>query len=266
MTSSELASIHALVVDVDGVLWQGRRNLPGVAAFFAFLRDHRIRFVIATNNAARPISEIVDRLGALGVPLSEDQVLTSAQATALYLPRVVPPGARVLVVGGEGLVEAVLRAGYELVDRDAEIVVAGYDPGLTYEKLKQATLAIRRGAKFVGTNADKTIPTDEGILPGAGAILAAIQAATDVAPIVIGKPERAMFDVAVDRLQSNRQETAMLGDRLDTDIEGAQAAGLRSILVLTGVSSRESLEHSKIQPEFVAENLETLRETWLRAY
>lgn len=264
MTTAQLSSIRALIIDVDGVLWHGRQNMPGVAEFFRFLREKDIRFVIATNNAARPVSEIVDRLALLGIPLREEQILTSAQAAALYLPHVASPGARVLVVGGEGLLEAVQLAGYKLVNHDAEIVVAGYDPGLTYDKLKLAALAIRAGARFIGTNADKTIPTDEGILPGAGAILAALQTATDVAPIVIGKPERAMFDIAVGKLQSERLNTAMLGDRLDTDIEGAQAAGLMSILVLTGVTTRELLSQSHIHPDFIAENLELLRENWLR--
>ncbi len=266
MTRPRLSSIRALIVDVDGVLWHGRVDMPGVSGFFAFLRQRHIPFVIATNNAARPVSEIVDRLSTLGVSLTSGQILTSAQAAALYLPRVVPPGARVLVVGGEGLVDAVRIAGYELVDHDPEVVVAGYDPDLTYQKLKRAAIAIRAGAKFIGTNADKTIPTDEGILPGAGSILAALQTATDVAPTVIGKPERAMFDIAVEMLGAERSQTAMLGDRLDTDIQGAQAAGLMTILVLTGIATSESLAQAKCQPDFVAENLDILRENWLRAY
>ena len=131
---------------------------------------------------------------------------------------------------------------------------------------RRDTLEIRRGAKFVGTNADKTLPSAEGDIPGAGAIIAAIQAATDVAPLVIGKPERAMFDIAVEKLGVTREAIAMLGDRLETDIEGAQRAGLRSILVMTGITTRESLAQSKVQPDFVFENLDALREAWLRAY
>jgi 4-nitrophenyl phosphatase len=137
---------------------------------------------------------------------------------------------------------------------------------VTYDKIKRAALEIRRGAKFVGTNADKTLPSAEGDIPGAGAIIAAIQTATDVAPLIIGKPERAMFDIAVEQLQAARETAAMLGDRLDTDIEGAQRAGLKSILVMTGVTTRESLAQSKVRPDFVFENLDVLREMWQRAY
>jgi len=266
MTALSLDSIRALIIDVDGVLWRGSLAMPGVPALFDFLSAHKIKFIIATNNAARPASEIIERMAAMGIRVNESQVLTSSEATALYLRRIVSRGARVLVVGGEGLTDAMTRAGYDLVTQDADVVVAGLDMSVTYDKIKRAALEIRRGAKFVGTNADKTLPSAEGDIPGAGAIIAAIQAATDVAPLIIGKPERAMFDIAVEQLQAARETVAMLGDRLDTDIEGAQRAGLKSILVMTGVTTRESLAQSKVRPDFVFENLDVLREMWQRAY
>jgi 4-nitrophenyl phosphatase len=183
----------------------------------------------------------------------------------LFLPRVAARGARVLLVGSEELAKELTSAGYQLVDQNTDVVVAGLDLALTYEKLKRAALEIRRGATFVGTNGDKTYPTDEGLIPGAGTILAALQAATDVAPIVVGKPERAMFDIAVEKMGVPREATTTLGDRLDTDVEGGQNAGLRSILVLTGVITREALVQSTIRPDFVFENLDALREAWRRA-
>ena len=261
---SKLGANRALVIDVDGVLWLGRQALPGVPAFFDFLRHHQISFVIATNNATRPASEVIDRLATIGVSIDESHVLTSAKATALFLPRVAPRSARVLLVGSEELAKELASAGYQLVDQNADVVVAGLDLALTYEKLKRAALEVRRGATFVGTNGDKTYPTDEGLIPGAGTILAALQAATDVAPIVVGKPERAMFDIALEKMGVPREATATLGDRLDTDIEGGQRAGLRSILVLTGVVTREALAQSTIRPDFVFENLDALREAWQR--
>jgi 4-nitrophenyl phosphatase len=263
MQTAQLASIRALVIDADGVLWHGRNPLPGVPAFFDFLRAHEIRFIIATNNSARPGSEIVERLAHFGVTITENQVLTSAEATALFLPRVIPRGGRVFLIGGEGLANELTRAGFQLVEENAVAVVVGLDTHLTYQKLKRATIEIRRGAKFIGSNADKTYPSDEGLVPGSGAIIAALETATDVAPSIIGKPERAMFDIAIEKLNAPREFVAMLGDRLDTDIEGAQRAGLHSILVLTGVATRESLEHSDIQPDMIAENLDALREMWL---
>lgn len=257
-----LASIRVLVIDADGVLWHGRQPLPGVPAFFDFLRARNIRFVIATNNSARPASEIVERLAHFGTAITDSQVLTSAEATALYLPHIAPRSSRVLVIGGEGITNELTRAGFNIVEKDAHVVVVGIDWTLTYDKLKRAALEIRRGAKFVGTNADKTFPTEEGLVPGTGSIIAALQTATDIAPIIIGKPERAMFNIALEKMGAARESAAVLGDRLDTDIEGAQRAGLKSILVLTGVTSRESLAQSPIQPDWVAENLDALREMW----
>jgi 4-nitrophenyl phosphatase len=202
------------------------------------------------------------------VELSADQVLTSAEATALFLPQITPPGSRVLVVGGDGVKSALAKAGYDVVDDEVDVqaVVVGIDWNLTYDKLKHATLAIRRGAQFVGTNGDKTNPGVEGIIPGAGAILAALQAATDVNPIVVGKPERAMLDIAIDTMHTTPASTAMLGDRLDTDIDGARRAGLKSILVLTGVTTKEQISKSSTHPDWVFDNLDSLRAEWARTY
>lgn len=261
-----LRDIRALIIDVDGVLWRGKQSLPGVPAFFDFLRAHEISFVIATNNSARPASDVLDRLKSMGVLIEEHQVLTSAEATALYLPRIAPEVKRVYVVGGEGLANALTKAGYQLVEENADAVIAGIDPTFTYDKLRRGTREIRRGARFIGSNGDKTIPIGDDIYPGAGAIIAALQAATDVAPVLIGKPERAMFDIAVEQMGATRETTAALGDRLDTDIEGAHNAGLKSILVMTGVTTREILATSPIQPDLVFENLDALREAWSRGY
>jgi HAD superfamily hydrolase (TIGR01457 family) len=259
----QLSNFRSLVIDIDGVLWKGQEALPGVPEFFDFLRRRAIPFIIASNNSARPASDIIERLALMNVRADPSEVLTSAEATAKYLPRLIRQGSRVYVVGGQGINDALRRAGFGLVDRNADAVVVGIDPDLTYEKLKRATFEIRRGAKFIGTNADKTYPTDEGIVPGAGAILAAIQTATDVVPIIIGKPERAMFDIAVEQMQADPATCAMLGDRLDTDIQGARNAGLLSILVMTGITTHDTLEQSQIKPDFIFENLDSLRAAWL---
>ena len=261
-----LKTIKALIIDIDGVLWHGKQPLPGVPEFFDFLRAHQISFIIATNNSARPASDVTNRLKRMGVSIDDSKILTSAEATALSLPRIAPNAKRVYVVGGEGLMTALERADYQIVDEDADAVIAGLDPTLTYEKLKIATREIRRGAKFIGSNSDKTFPLEDGVAPGAGAILAAIQTATDVAPIVIGKPERAMFDIAIEKMSAARESTAILGDRLDTDIEGGKRAGLKSILVMTGVTTREILASSSIKPDWIFDNLDALRENLARTY
>jgi 4-nitrophenyl phosphatase len=198
----------------------------------------------------------------MNVNLQFTEVLTSADATAIYLPHLVKKNARVYLVGGEGIANALERAGFVQVQENADAVVVGLDLALTYDKLKRATFEIQRGAKFIGTNGDHTYPTEEGIAPGSGAILAALQTASGVAPTIIGKPERPMFDIATEAMGVNPSQCAMVGDRLDTDIEGAQRAGLRSILVLTGVTSRELLAKSPIQPDFTYENLNTCRLDW----
>ena len=263
---AQLKNLRALVIDADGVLWRGSEPLPGVANFFDFLRSHKIDFIIATNNSARPATEVVGKMERMGVKLGVDAVLTSSQATALYLPRIAPNAKRIFVIGGEGITTALIEAGYELVEKDADAVVAGIDMALTYNKLSQATREIRRGAIFVGTNGDKTFPSEDGIIPGAGSILAALEAASGVSPTIVGKPERTMFDIAVEQMRATPQTTATLGDRLDTDIAGGQRAGLASILVMTGVTTPEVLDKSTIRPDFIFADLISLREAWQLCY
>ena len=171
--------------------------------------------------------------------------LTSSLATAAYLQHELKAGAAAYAVGQEGLREAMQEAGFVLLpdaSQPAEVVVAGVDFTLTYDKLKYATLHIQRGARFVGTNGDVTFPAEEGALPGAGSILAALQAATGVVPTIIGKPERLMFDIAVEKMGSDPIHTAMLGDRLETDILGGQRAGLKTILVTTGIDNETTIQ------------------------
>ncbi len=259
-----LRDIRSLVIDADGVLWHGRQDLPGVSAFFEFLYRRGIRYVVASNNSARPAADLLDRAARQGAQIDRSHVLTSADATALYLPRLVAPGGRVYLIGGEAISQALTKSGYLLVNENADAVVVGLDTSLTYEKLKRATLEIRRGASFVGTNADRTYPGTEGLIPGAGSILAALETATDVKPVIIGKPARAMFDLAIEKMGGQPATTAMLGDRLDTDIEGAQRAGLKTILVLTGVTSQETLAQSTIRPDWVFPNLPALIAAWER--
>lgn len=259
---THLHQIRALVIDADGVLWRGRQPLPGVAEFFDFLHARQIPYIIATNNSARPEADVVEKLARVGARIEESRVLTSSQATVLCLPRLAPHARRVLVVGGEWLGIVLTRAGYQIVEQDADAVIVGIDWNLTYDKLKRATREIRRGAKFIGTNADKTFPSEDGIVPGAGSILAALEAASETAPVVIGKPERTMFDIAVEKMGVAPELTATLGDRLETDIEGGHRAGLKSILVMTGVTTPELLAQSSIQPNWVFDDLVALRAAW----
>lgn len=261
----QLRDIRALVIDMDGVLWLGNVPLPGLVDFFDFLAEKSIPFVLATNNASKTPEEYMEKLAGFGVTVSKDRILTSSLATAAYLQRQLKPGATVYAVGQSGLKQAMRDAGFRLIEdasEPAEVVVAGVDFTLTYDKLKYATLLIRRGARFVGTNGDVTYPAEEGQLPGAGAILAAIQAATGQEPLLIGKPKPFMFEMAVDKMGSGPEQTATLGDRLETDILGGQLAGLRKILVTSGVDNEESIREKGITPDLIYSGIEELTRVW----
>jgi 4-nitrophenyl phosphatase len=252
---------------MDGVLWLDETPLPGLVPFFDFLYDQDISFILATNNASKTPTQYVQKLARFGVTVNSDHVLTSPLATAAYLKGELKAGAPVYVVGQEGIQEAMRQAGFVVLPdahQPAEAVVAGVDFTLTYDKLKYATLHIQRGARFVGTNGDLTFPGAEGVLPGAGAILAAIEAATGVKPITIGKPERLMFEIAVAKMGSDPTQTAMLGDRLETDILGGQRAGVKTILVTTGIDNEATTHEKGIYPEAIFSGLEALIAAWVR--
>jgi len=257
-----LREIRALLIDMDGVLWRGKTPLPGLGDFFSLLRERPIAFRLVTNNAGRTPAQYVERLAGMDVRVTPDEILTSGVATAQYLAATAP-GASVYVIGTEGLRQLLSSYGLRLSSGDrADFVVVGWDQELTFRKLADATILIRAGAKFIGTNPDVTWPDDQLLLPGNGATLAYLQASTSVAPLIIGKPERPMFDAALAALGADPAETAMLGDRIETDIVGAQDAGLRAILVLSGASSRADLEASPARPDWVFDDIQALTRAW----
>jgi 4-nitrophenyl phosphatase len=259
-----LTHIRCLIVDMDGVLYCESDPMPGLVEFFDFLRQRGIRFVLATNNSTRTPEQYVAKLAGMGVQIAPADLITSAQATAAYLREIAPPGAPVYAIGQDGLTAALQEAGFVLQDHSAGFVVAGMDMRLTYDKLKTATLLIRGGARFIGTNPDTTLPTPEGMAPGTGAILAAIETASGVAPTVVGKPAPTMFHQALARLGATPAEAAALGDRLETDVLAAQRAGLLSLLVLSGVTDRALLAESAVQPDLLFEDIADLCDNWAR--
>lgn len=257
-----LRSIKNFIIDVDGVLYRGQQPLAGAREFLDHLRRRGIPFILATNNSVRTPKQYVAKLGAMDIEVTEDHILTSGQATALYLTQVASPRAKVYVIGEEGLFSAVREQGFIVTDREVDFVVMGLDFELTYEKLKIATLAIRAGSSFIATNPDTTLPTEQGLIPGSGAILAALEAATGVSPLVIGKPQPILLRLAMEKLGITPDGTAIIGDRLETDILGGKEVGLTTILVLTGISDREELETSPYQPDLVFENIGRLCQAW----
>ncbi|MGR9046812.1 MAG: HAD-IIA family hydrolase [Gammaproteobacteria bacterium] len=265
-----LDNIRALIIDMDGVLWHGSQPLPGLPEFFQTLQERAIRYILATNNASLTPDQYVRKLDDMGVKVERHRILTSAMATALYLSEQTnPKDTRVFVIGEDGARQPLLDLGFTLTDlyevsshNKADIVVCGLDRKLTWDKLTTATMNIHAGARFVGTNADTTLPMELGLALGNGAVLAALQAATGVPPITIGKPEPIMYQQAMTLLGSDPAETVAIGDRLDTDILGAIRTGIRSLMVLTGVSTEADLMTSEHQPTWVLPDIQAVTDAF----
>jgi 4-nitrophenyl phosphatase len=262
MSSQIPPVIRNLIIDMDGVLWRGETAMPGLVQFFETLRAKKMNFVMATNNATKTAVMYGDKLARFGIPIDPSRILTVAEATAGYLRERYPPGTAVYVVGAKGLHDAHLAQGFRIISPEqvrngatADVVVGGLHFDFTYESLAMGALLVKRGAQFVATNLDSTYPTELGPLPGGGAILSVIITATDVQPIAIGKPGPILFQEALRRLGSTDENTAMIGDRLTTDIAGGNAAGLYTILVLTGVSTRSDVTTGDIQPDAICQDI-----------
>lgn len=262
---TELAGIRNLLIDMDGVLYRGQTGLAGAPELIEFLDEHDIRYLLVTNNSTLSPAQFVERLARMGIMVREEHVMTSGVATAAYLATLAPPGTRVNVVGEGALIDELEKRGFVLAGREAEYVVAGWDKGINFEKLVTATLAVRDGATFIGTNPDKTYPLEKDIIPGAGSILAALIAATDVDPIVVGKPEPIIIEQSMQVLGARPEETAILGDRLETDILGGYRAGIATIMVLTGISSAEEARAYEVPPDYLYDDLPTMLAAWRKA-
>lgn len=265
-TTDTLGSIRNAIIDMDGVLYRGNTPIEGAREFIDFLRRSGISFLLLTNNSSRTVKQYVAKLGGMGITVRERDILTCAEAAGAYLEQIAPPGSRVYAVGEDGIRFALESRGFVLSDdANAAYVVAGIDRQFTYAKLATAVLAIRAGAAFIGTNPDRTYPTEVGLMPGAGAVLAAIEVASDVAPLIIGKPESAIFDLALTRLKATPETTAMLGDRLETDILGGNRLGMVTILLMSGVTDADQLAASSLVPDMVFDHIGALCHAWREA-
>ncbi|MDI7276401.1 MAG: HAD-IIA family hydrolase [Anaerolineae bacterium] len=260
-----LRDLQALIIDMDGVLYRGDTAVPGAREFVAWLTGRSFPFVLVTNNSTLDAWAYEKRLAAMGIGVPASSILTSSVATADYVARNYGPASRVLMVGESGLESALRERGLVISGHDPDVVVVGLDRQFTYDRLRQAALAIRAGAAFVATNPDRTLPTEAGEVPGAGAIVAALVAATDVVPVVIGKPEPPMLEMALARLGQARERTGVLGDRLETDILGGQRLGLPTILVLSGVTRQAPGPDCEVCPTWVYESVRELLAGWRAA-
>jgi HAD superfamily hydrolase (TIGR01457 family) len=261
---SGLRDVRGVLFDMDGVIYVGTRPLPGVQQAIDYLASTNRRFLFVTNNASKTPEQFVERLAEMDIHVEPEQVLGSAEATACWLREQVAhhgwQKGPVIVMGQDGLKVALQKNGFELTtDPQAAIyAVAGINFKLTYEELANVTLAIRNGAKYIGTNSDVTYPSERGPLPGAGAILALLTTATGQQPLVIGKPNRGMYEQAMARLNVTAAQTLMVGDRYDTDISGAIPLGLWTAGVLTGISTRADFEQAESPPDLIADDLPQL--------
>ncbi|PSL03526.1 HAD superfamily hydrolase (TIGR01450 family) [Haloactinopolyspora alba] len=251
------------LLDLDGVVYVGERAVPHAAEALVAARDDGMRLAFVTNNASRPAETVAAHLSDIGVAAAPEEVVTSAQAAARVLAERLSAGARVLVVGGEGLEVALRERGLEPVgsaDDGPEAVAQGFSPDIGWRALAEGTYAVASGALWVATNVDATIPTTRGRAPGNGTLVSAVGRASGREPVVAGKPEPPMHREAI--LRTGARRPLVVGDRLDTDIEGAERAGVDSLLVLTGVTDPVELVLSPagLRPTYLGADLRALHE------
>jgi 4-nitrophenyl phosphatase len=256
------SNIKALILDMDGVIWKADAPIGDLAATFQRIRERGLKYVFATNNSTKTSEQYVDRLNEFGVEVEPWQVVTSSQAAARAMAQTLPQGTKALVIGEDGLRIPIEQEGFEMVSLEnasaANVVVMGMDRSVSFEKLSEAALLVRKGIPFYATNMDKTFPTPRGQIPGAGAWISVITTATNVEPIVAGKPFPFLMDLSLEKLGTKKEETLVVGDRLETDIAAGQAVGCPTALVLSGVSTREQAANWNPTPDVIAADLNEL--------
>lgn len=253
---------RAWIFDMDGVLYVGTNVLPGTNELLDALTLRERQVMMATNNSMSTPAAYERKLAGMGMHVPAEAVITSALATRDYLLRTLSPDSGIFVIGMPALREQLFDGTpfhpVQFGEEDPAALVVGLDINFTYDKLKQGMQALQNGALFIATNADTTLPTENGLVPGAGSIVAALAAASGRKPIVIGKPETPMLEDAMMRMGVSPSETVMIGDRLDTDILAGYRAGTNTVLVLTGVSTRDDLIMADALPDLIVSDLPSL--------
>jgi NagD protein len=249
--------IHSWLMDMDGVLVHEEQAIPGADRFIAALRDREIPFLVLTNNSIYTRRDLAARLRASGLDIPEESIWTSALATAKFLEDQ-RPGGSAFVIGEAGLTTALHQSGYTLTERDPDYVVLGETRTYSFERITQAIRLIESGARFIATNPDATGPSPDGSMPATGAVAALITRATNRDPYYVGKPNPLMMRSALNAIDAHSETTAMIGDRMDTDVVSGLEAGLETVLVLTGVSTRESADLYPFRPSRILDSVADL--------
>jgi NagD protein len=251
--------VKSWLMDMDGVLVHEEEAIPGADRFIAALRSREIPFLVLTNNSIYTRRDLAARLRTSGLDIPEESIWTSALATARVLEDQ-RPGGSAFVIGEAGLTTALHQAGYTLTERDPDYVVLGETRTYSFERITQAIRLIENGARFIATNPDATGPSPDGSLPATGAVAALITRATNRDPYYVGKPNPLMMRSALNAIDAHSETTAMIGDRMDTDVVSGLEAGLETLLVLTGVSTRESAELYPFRPSRILDSVAELAE------
>jgi len=254
--------IKALIIDMDGVVWRSDTPIGDLASIFKRVGERGLKFVFATNNSTKTSEQYAERLAQFGVEVAPWQVVTSSQGAAHAVAQKFPRGTKVFMIGEDGIREPLEEKGFKIVSVEnvtqAQVVVMGIDREINFQKISEATLLVRSGIPFYVTNMDRTFPTPRGEIPGSGAWVSIITTATDVQPIVAGKPFPFLMELSLEKLGAKREETLVVGDRLETDIAAGQAVGCPCALVLSGVSTREQAEMWTPKIDLIADDLSTL--------
>ncbi len=256
------ANIKNLILDMDGVLWKDSLQIGNLSKIFSKIQDSGFGIIMATNNSTQTPDQFTAKLKDFGVTIEPWQVVTSSQAVVELMLDALPPGAPVFAIGEKGLQDAILSAGFKLSTVDqaekAEALVMGIDREINFRKVMEGTLLVRGGKPFFATNTDLTFPTPRGLIPGAGSWISVIVSATNVEPINAGKPAPYLFELGMKRLHASRENTLVVGDRLETDIAGGQAIGCMTALILSGVSSLAQAQAWRPRVDVIARDLAEL--------
>lgn len=250
-----LSTVRGFLLDMDGTFYLSDRLLEGALPFIDLLRAQKKTFLFLTNNSSKHRRQYAEKISRLGLAIPEEAVLTSGEATALYLKER-HPTAKIFLVGTPALEEEFSIHGFRLVEKDPQFLVLGFDTTLTYQKLWALCDFVRAGIPYIATHPDFNCPTEMGWMPDVGAMIAFVKAATGREPdLVVGKPNRLIVDTAAIKLDLQVEQMAMIGDRLYTDIALGQSSGITTVLVLSGETKIEDLKDSPFQPDYIFQNL-----------